>query len=144
MEDVIFAGTKDRKPLGMASVTMTLVDPVASGQIPSDLPRPAAGSGKHPSEITITLVDDVELKAELNIAMGTDISLLDLAPGDPEWVQQLSDAEDPVTGTKVFENDSNLTHALVIATDPSDARQPEPLPREVSPDDPLCPVPPRP
>ena len=27
MEDVIFAGTRDRKPLGMASVTLTLVDP---------------------------------------------------------------------------------------------------------------------
>src|SRR3989441_12950277 len=27
MEDVIFAGTRDRKPLGMASVTMTLADP---------------------------------------------------------------------------------------------------------------------
>ncbi len=30
MEDVIFAGTKERKPLGMASVTMTLVDPDGS------------------------------------------------------------------------------------------------------------------
>src|SRR6266436_5738728 len=29
MEDVIFAGTKARKPLGMASVTMVLVDPLA-------------------------------------------------------------------------------------------------------------------
>ena len=29
MEDVIFAGTKSRKPLGMASVTMVLVDPLA-------------------------------------------------------------------------------------------------------------------
>jgi chromosome segregation protein len=27
MEDVIFAGTRDRKPVGLASVTMTLVDP---------------------------------------------------------------------------------------------------------------------
>ena len=27
MEDVIFAGTRDRKALGLASVTMTLVDP---------------------------------------------------------------------------------------------------------------------
>ena len=27
MEDVIFAGTRERKPVGLASVTMTLVDP---------------------------------------------------------------------------------------------------------------------
>jgi len=33
MEDVIFAGTKARKPLGMASVTMVLVDPEAK-QLP--------------------------------------------------------------------------------------------------------------
>jgi chromosome segregation protein len=32
MEDVIFAGTKSRKPLGMASVTMVLVDPDARAQ----------------------------------------------------------------------------------------------------------------
>jgi chromosome segregation protein len=30
MEDVIFAGTKSRKPVGMASVTMVLVDPLAN------------------------------------------------------------------------------------------------------------------
>src|SRR5450756_441979 len=29
MEDVIFAGTRDRKPLGLASVTLTLVNPRA-------------------------------------------------------------------------------------------------------------------
>src|SRR5208282_3703248 len=35
MQDVIFAGTRDRKPLGMAEVTLTLVDPGAyEGPVP--------------------------------------------------------------------------------------------------------------
>src|SRR6202789_3538617 len=41
MEDVIFAGTKARKPVGMASVTMVLVDPVPqSGAQPAPAPAP--------------------------------------------------------------------------------------------------------
>jgi chromosome segregation protein len=35
MEDVIFAGTRDRKPLGMAQVSMVLVDPHGSVLLPS-------------------------------------------------------------------------------------------------------------
>ena len=34
MEDVIFAGTRDRKPVGMASVTMTMVDPAVHSEFP--------------------------------------------------------------------------------------------------------------
>ncbi len=67
MEDVIFAGTKSRKPVGMASVTMVLVDPIAQaappvheapaiitneGEAPKihEIPHHAA----KPGEITIT------------------------------------------------------------------------------------------
>lgn len=46
MEDVIFAGTKERKPLGMASVTMQLVDPDGSylnTVLPLDTPETKEG-----------------------------------------------------------------------------------------------------
>ena len=56
MEDVIFAGTRDRKPLGMAYVTMTLVDPDG---LPGEPPRTScspwkAGSRRRTREVTIT------------------------------------------------------------------------------------------
>ena len=60
MEDVIFAGTRDRKPLGLASVTMTLVDPSAEAAHPEPNGH-ANGNGlahghpaHKPSEVTIT------------------------------------------------------------------------------------------
>jgi chromosome segregation protein len=52
MEDVIFAGTRDRKPLGMAYVTMTLVDPEHYRGHTAHGPHPVE-EGKR-GEITIT------------------------------------------------------------------------------------------
>jgi len=37
MEDVIFAGTRDRKPTGMAEVSLTLID---RRNIPGPMPTP--------------------------------------------------------------------------------------------------------
>ena len=64
MEDVIFAGTRDRKPLGMAYVTMTLVDPDAFEEGPAakihtaEHGKPASGPGAHVprqlGEVTVT------------------------------------------------------------------------------------------
>jgi len=58
MEDVIFAGARDRKPLGMAAVTMTLVDPEAEAgvyrDVPGEAPNGHSAAPAKPSEITIT------------------------------------------------------------------------------------------
>ncbi len=51
MEDVIFAGTRDRKPLGMASVTITMADPAVNAEFPS---KTSPDGETKPQEITIT------------------------------------------------------------------------------------------
>ncbi len=63
MEDVIFAGTRERKPLGMAQVTLTMIDPQAGiAEAPVHENGNGNGNGHHahkpeahkPEEITIT------------------------------------------------------------------------------------------
>src|SRR5690348_16277058 len=47
MEDVIFAGTRDRKPLGMAYVTLSLVDPVVFEDRHAPAPLEVHGENGH-------------------------------------------------------------------------------------------------
>src|SRR5437763_15937666 len=52
MEDVIFAGTRERKPLGMAQVTLTMVDPasvIVNGN------GNGKGNGQHPHKEDVTV-----------------------------------------------------------------------------------------
>jgi chromosome segregation protein len=61
MKDVIFAGSRDRKPSGLATVSLTLLDPDAyleekrnGDHRNGDLPNGAGGAAKGPSEIVVT------------------------------------------------------------------------------------------
>jgi len=57
MEDVIFAGTRERKPLGMSQVTLSMVDPLGQHLVAGSHETPVNGNGNghaHPEEITIT------------------------------------------------------------------------------------------
>ncbi|MGC5075662.1 hypothetical protein [Agrococcus sp. DT81.2] len=82
---------------------------------------------------------DPSLAAELNIALGLDLTEVPPVPGNKDWATELASAKDP--GNNLVFNDSNMSHALVVGTDPTDTVQPAALPVEVSPDDPLCRVP---
>src|ERR1041385_8065783 len=55
MEDVIFAGTREKKPLGLAQVTLTMVDPDGSHAVANGNGN-GNGNGHHPhkDEVTIT------------------------------------------------------------------------------------------
>ncbi len=59
MEDVIFAGTREKKPLGMAQVTLTMADPAAHVPLSHDVPHNGHANGhanghvKH-EDVTIT------------------------------------------------------------------------------------------
>ena len=72
MEDVIFAGTRDRKPTGMAEVSLTLVDPeVYDGR---DLNEPVAID-------TATVADWDEAAERRAAAEATDVAVAEAQPG---------------------------------------------------------------
>ncbi len=90
MEDVIFAGTRDRKPTGMAEVSLTLIDPevypsAAVGSpteidIQDDLPEDAE-SDRH-------IVDDWdEASIRARAAADTERAVEDAQPGRTEEVE---------------------------------------------------------
>ncbi|MBE7158912.1 MAG: AAA family ATPase, partial [Rhodospirillales bacterium] len=74
MEDVIFAGTRDRRPTGMAEVSLTLVDPAVYGdQDAADEPSP-------PSDVELTGDwDETELREQA--AENTEAAILEAQPG---------------------------------------------------------------
>ena len=88
MEDVIFAGTRDRKPTGMAEVSLTLIDPEICGSadanaateidIQDDMPEPAQSP----------VADDWdETSIRARAAEDTERAVEDAQPGKTEEVE---------------------------------------------------------
>jgi chromosome segregation protein len=75
MEDVIFAGTRERKPTGMAEVSLTLVDPeVYDGHSDSDAGPDLVVDGRH-----VTDWDETRLREEN--AADTEDAVAEAQPG---------------------------------------------------------------
>jgi chromosome segregation protein len=81
MEDVIFAGTRDRTPTGMAEVSLTLIDPEVYGGTDSSAPTEI--------EIQDDLVDENWDEAELrtHAATETERAVEEAQPGKTEEIE---------------------------------------------------------
>jgi chromosome segregation protein len=115
MEDVIFAGTRERKSLGMAEVSLSLIDPEAYAEGPL-LDSPEASEQGEPEK---TDWDEEEMRAER--AAETEEIIAEVQPGpviegaDGSVVE--GSAETPVTATE-------QPSPEVIAADAFSARPP--------------------
>jgi chromosome segregation protein len=76
MEDVIFAGTRERKSLGMAEVSLSLIDPDAYAEGPL---LDAGETGVDLSELVTTDWDEEKLRGER--AAETEESIAEVQPG---------------------------------------------------------------
>jgi chromosome segregation protein len=82
MEDVIFAGTRDRKPTGMAEVSLTLVDPEVydGASLSSDGPEVVIAD-EHPAEHQANVSDWDESELRQQRAQETEDAVAEAQPG---------------------------------------------------------------
>ena len=82
MEDVIFAGTRDRKPTGMAEVSLTLVDPeVYDGASLSPEAPEVVITDEHPAEHAANVSDWDEADLRQQRAQETEEAVAEAQPG---------------------------------------------------------------
>jgi chromosome segregation protein len=123
MEDVIFAGTRDRNPTGMAEVSLTLIDPEvyagADGNAPTEIDIQ--------DEIPVDEIDENWDEAELRAAAAaeTDRAVEEAQPGKTEEVEALNAAEAAIpTATESANAPEGVNAADAPAADSSSTDAP--------------------
>ena len=91
MEDVIFAGTRDRKPTGMAEVSLTLIDPEVYGGTDSNQPTEIDIQDELPQEDW----DEAHVRAQA--AEETERATEEAQPGKTEEIEQETPAAEATT-----------------------------------------------
>src|SRR5579871_33982 len=88
MEDVIFAGTRDRKPTGMAEVSLTLIDPEVYAGTDANTAPEIDIQDEMPEATEAHVVDDWdEAAVRAHNAAETDQAVEDAQPGKMEEVE---------------------------------------------------------
>lgn len=117
MEDVIFAGTRDRKPTGMAEVSLTLIDPeVYDGSTLADGESEILGaeqSSDRESDPNVTAIntlsdwDETALRAEA--AMETEEAVADAQPGTTHEAEVPAKKNSETPGTDQPDAEAEIT-----------------------------------
>jgi chromosome segregation protein len=88
MEDVIFAGTRDRKPTGMAEVSLTLIDPEIYGGADANAATEIDIQDNMPESAEAHVADDWDETAiRARVAEDTERAVEDAQPGKMEEVE---------------------------------------------------------
>ncbi|HLV86526.1 MAG TPA: chromosome segregation protein SMC [Candidatus Sulfotelmatobacter sp.] len=87
MEDVIFAGTRDRKPTGMAEVSLTLIDPEEYGGSDANTATEIEIQDDMPADEAHLADDWDEAAIRSRIATETEQAVEDAQPGKTEEVE---------------------------------------------------------
>jgi chromosome segregation protein len=109
MEDVIFAGTRDRKPTGMAEVSLTLIDPqVYDGEVSA---QPEIDvQDDMPSE------DDWdEASVRANAADATEAHIAEVQPGPLDWKEGMEGEPTQLERASDYESNAPAAASEAIA-----------------------------
>ena len=87
MEDVIFAGTRDRKPTGMAEVSLTLIDPEVYAGADANAATEVDIQDEMPDAEAHVADDWDETAIRAKAAADTDLAVEDAQPGKTEEVE---------------------------------------------------------
>ncbi len=87
MEDVIFAGTRDRKPTGMAEVSLTLIDPEAYGGADANAATEIEIQDEMPDAEARIADEWDEAAIRARAAADTESAVQDAQPGRTEEVE---------------------------------------------------------
>ncbi|HEU4413262.1 MAG TPA: AAA family ATPase, partial [Candidatus Angelobacter sp.] len=120
MEDVIFAGTRERKPTGMAEVSLTLIDPTAY-------------DGEVGAEPEIDIQDDMpseddwdEASYRAAAADATEAHTAEVQPGPLDWKEGMEAAEGETAEGPAAEGEAEAETAVEAASPESETATAEP------------------
>ena len=110
MEDVIFSGTRDRNPTGMAEVSLTLIDPEIYAGPDTNAPTEIEIQDDLPTEENW---DEAELRAQA--AAETERAVEEAQPGKAEEVEGKTASEAPAAEAPASESSTNDSAVTVLS-----------------------------